>query len=299
MRIGLIGAGRWGRNAARAIAANAKLAWVADADGAAAKALALEHGVPFVHMDGHFGIGGSLFPWGDVAGIWCATPIETHEIIVHAALVAGKHVLCEKPLARTKAQAEMLAEEARRSGLVLMCDFTWCGHRGVMDMLDDTYGPTEYRATRHAKDDRGFDPLEDLLPHDVALAGFTFGLDQPWVPALRVCVGVNGAHLVTLDYGHERRARLSYSYESAEKVRRVEVFGETWVHEHTHAENTGENLPGAPEPLSVIVREFISAITEQREPTIGGAAEFVHVAAVIEAAKQSRARGGEWVDVER
>jgi predicted dehydrogenase len=40
-----------------------------------------------------------------------------------AALAAGKHVLCEKPLARTAAEARRLAREAGRAGVVHMCGF--------------------------------------------------------------------------------------------------------------------------------------------------------------------------------
>lgn len=283
-RIGLIGAGRWGRNAARAMAKAGVLAWVADADPYAASSLAAEHGVSFVHMDGHFGIGGNLFPWDEVTGCWLATPIETHELLVHAALSAGKHVLCEKPLSRSKAQAVELAADAERRGLVLMCDFTWLGHAGVMALTNSDC--STYVAQRWAKDDRGFDAIEDLMPHDLVLAERLFGCD-----ARAVSVDAEGIWVKFGDIGFSgiQLASLSYRYDSDEKRRRVRIG---------HNENNGELPEGAPEPLSVILDEFISAIREHRQPRIGGAAEFVHVAAVIEAAKASRAKGGEWVDVQ-
>ena len=283
-RIGLIGAGRWGRNAARAMAKAGVLAWVADADPYAASSLAAEHGVSFVHMDGHFGIGGNLFPWDEVTGCWLATPIETHELLVHAALSAGKHVLCEKPLSRSKAQAAELAADAERRGLVLMCDFTWLGHAGVMALTNSDC--STYVAQRWAKDDRGFDAIEDLMPHDLVLAERLFGCD-----ARAVSVDAEGIWVKFGDIGFSgiQLASLSYRYDSDEKRRRVRIG---------HNENNGELPEGAPEPLSVILDEFISAIREHRQPRIGGAAEFVHVAAVIEAAKASRAKGGEWVDVQ-
>ena len=283
-RIGLIGAGRWGRNAARAMAKAGVLAWVADADPYAASSLAAEHGVSFVHMDGHFGIGGNLFPWDEVTGCWLATPIETHELLVHAALSAGKHVLCEKPLSRSKAQAVELAADAERRGLVLMCDFTWLGHAGVMALTNSDC--STYVAQRWAKDDRGFDAIEDLMPHDLVLAERLFGCD-----ARAVSVDAEGIWVKFGDIGFSgiQLASLSYRYDSDEKRRRVRIG---------HNENNGELPEGAPEPLSVILDEFIRAIENGWQPTIGHADEFIHVAAVIEAAKASRARGGEWVDVQ-
>ena len=43
-----------------------------------------------------------------------------------AAIVAGKHVLIEKPLASMSAEARELVESAERMGVVLMCDHTFC-----------------------------------------------------------------------------------------------------------------------------------------------------------------------------
>lgn len=292
-RIGLIGAGRWGRNAARAISKAlrtvvsdeggrmtrtepiAELAWVADADDAAARAVAESHNVHT--CDPRF------ICWDDCDAVWICTPIETHELLVHAALSAGKHVLCEKPLSRSKAQAVELAADAERRGLVLMCDFTWLGHAGVMALTNSDC--STYVAQRWAKDDRGFDAIEDLMPHDLVLAERLFGCD-----ARAVSVDAEGIWVKFGDIGFSgiQLASLSYRYDSDEKRRRVRIG---------HNENNGELPEGAPEPLSVILDEFISAIREHRQPRIGGAAEFVHVAAVIEAAKASRAKGGEWVDV--
>ena len=296
-RIGLIGAGRWGRNAARAMAKAGVLAWVADADPYAASSLAAEHGVSFVHMDGHFGIGGNLFPWDEVTGCWLATPIETHELLVHAALSAGKHVLCEKPLSRSKAQAAELAADAERRGLVLMADHTWLGHAGARTVVDYD-GLTEYTAQRWAKDDRGFDALEDMLPHDVVLARRAFRNDIH-----AVCTMVLGHQtLVVMAPDVEtdaedfkpRHCSVTYSYDYDGKIREMKSRGA----DGSFHISAGALPAHAPEPLSVILDEFISAIREHRQPRIGGAAEFVHVAAVIEAAKASRAKGGEWVDVQ-
>lgn len=52
--------------------------------------------------------------------VYIASPNETHYEYVKKALKNGKHVLCEKPAAFTKAEAEQLYEYARAHGLVLM-----------------------------------------------------------------------------------------------------------------------------------------------------------------------------------
>lgn len=48
------------------------------------------------------------------------SPTHTHLELAIAALKAGKHVLCEKPLARTSTQARQIAEAAENSGNFLM-----------------------------------------------------------------------------------------------------------------------------------------------------------------------------------
>ncbi|SFF11099.1 Predicted dehydrogenase [Paenibacillus algorifonticola] len=44
------------------------------------------------------------------------TPNDSHAVIAIAALEAGKHVMCEKPMAKTAADAKLMMETARRTG---------------------------------------------------------------------------------------------------------------------------------------------------------------------------------------
>src|SRR3712207_6686798 len=64
----------------------------------------------------------------DVDLVDVCTPGDTHAEIAIAALEAGKHVLCEKPLANTVAEAEAMAEAAVRAAA-----------RGVRSMVGFTY----------------------------------------------------------------------------------------------------------------------------------------------------------------
>jgi predicted dehydrogenase len=64
----------------------------------------------------------------DVDLVDVCTPGDTHAEIAIAALEAGKHVLCEKPLANTVAEAEAMAEAAEKAAA-----------RGVRSMVGFTY----------------------------------------------------------------------------------------------------------------------------------------------------------------
>ncbi len=70
----------------------------------------------------------ALLTRDDIDVIDICTPGNTHAEIAIAALEAGKHVLCEKPLANTVAEAEAMAAaaaEAAKHGVRAMVGFTY------------------------------------------------------------------------------------------------------------------------------------------------------------------------------
>jgi len=67
----------------------------------------------------------------DVDVIDIVTPNDSHAEIAIAALKAGKHVICEKPLARTGAEAKTMFEAAQKSGVIHMVAFNYRRTPGV------------------------------------------------------------------------------------------------------------------------------------------------------------------------
>jgi predicted dehydrogenase len=112
LRIGVVGAGHFGRFHALKVAASrrARLAGVHDLDPVRAAAVAQETGTQALTWD-------ALLASSDAVVI--ATPAESHFALAAAALQAGRHVLVEKPIAATLAEAETLDEMAAARGLVL------------------------------------------------------------------------------------------------------------------------------------------------------------------------------------
>lgn len=70
----------------------------------------------------------------DVDTVVVCTPPHLHAEITVAALRAGKHVLCEKPLARTDDEARTMVEAAGRSERVLWCGFNHRYHPAVQQI---------------------------------------------------------------------------------------------------------------------------------------------------------------------
>jgi predicted dehydrogenase len=118
IRFGLIGAGHVAQIShipAINRLQNATLAAVCDDDIAKAHGLAQRYGVPRAFSDFE-----ELLRVPDVDAVVLSTPNHLHAPMTLAALEYGKHVLCEKPPARSAAEAQQMADAARRSGKTLM-----------------------------------------------------------------------------------------------------------------------------------------------------------------------------------
>jgi predicted dehydrogenase len=126
LRIGVLGAARIAPQAlirpARQLAA-AEVVAVAARDEARARRFAEKHGVPRVHADY-----GALLADPEIEAVYNPLPNGLHCEWTIRALEAGKHVLCEKPLASNADEAERMAATAEKAGLVLDEAFHWRAH---------------------------------------------------------------------------------------------------------------------------------------------------------------------------
>ncbi|MGO9645541.1 MAG: Gfo/Idh/MocA family protein [Candidatus Bathyarchaeia archaeon] len=68
----------------------------------------------------------------EIEAIIVCTPPHLHSEISIAAMESGKHVLCEKPLARTVDQAESMIRKAKQTGKVLKCGFNHRHHPAIL-----------------------------------------------------------------------------------------------------------------------------------------------------------------------
>jgi myo-inositol 2-dehydrogenase/D-chiro-inositol 1-dehydrogenase/scyllo-inositol 2-dehydrogenase (NAD+) len=112
MKVLLVGAGRAGANHASHLTS---VAGVFDSDAEAARTLAERHGVTAY---------ASLEAGLEAAdAVVISTPTFTHCELALAALRAGRHVLCEKPMALDEAECEAMIAAAREAGVVLQIGF--------------------------------------------------------------------------------------------------------------------------------------------------------------------------------
>jgi predicted dehydrogenase len=166
LRIGLVGAGHFGRFHALKIAAapRARFVGICDPDRGRAEAVGREAGgVPVMEL-------GALLEACDAVVI--AAPAEAHGGLATRALEAGCHVLVEKPLAATLAEADRLAALAAARGRVLQVGHLLrfsAEHRAITSRMTR---PLYIEATRIAPyKPRGTDVsvILDLMIHDLDL----------------------------------------------------------------------------------------------------------------------------------
>ena len=118
LRIGVLGTARISATALLGPAASVPevtVAAVAARDQARARAYAEQHGIPVAYGDYQ-----ALLADADIDAVYNPLPNSLHGPWTLRAIAAGKHVLCEKPLASNAAEAEQVAEAAEAAGLVVM-----------------------------------------------------------------------------------------------------------------------------------------------------------------------------------
>jgi predicted dehydrogenase len=108
---------------------------IASRDGERAAAAAAQLGVPR-----HYGSYDDLLADADVEAVYVPLPNHLHATWTLRAAAAGKHVLCEKPLALTVDEAAGMIEGCRAAGVLLMEAFMYRLHpmwRRVRTLIDD------------------------------------------------------------------------------------------------------------------------------------------------------------------
>ncbi|MGO4108773.1 Gfo/Idh/MocA family protein [Paenibacillus sp. YAF4_2] len=120
LKVGVIGAGSISSSHLHAYSVHpeVELTAIADMNGERAQEKAAAYGIPHVY-DNYI----ELLTNPDIDAVSICTWNNSHAEIAVSALLAGKHVLCEKPLAQTVEQALTVQEAVKRSGKLLLVGF--------------------------------------------------------------------------------------------------------------------------------------------------------------------------------
>jgi predicted dehydrogenase len=211
---------------------------IASRDGTVAATVAGELGIPRAH-----GSYEALLADQDVEAVYIPLPNHLHAVWTIAAAEAGKHVLCEKPLALTPADAERMIQVADRAGVRLMEAFMYRLHPTWVAVRDLLASGRIGRLTSvqswfsYFNDDPanirnivevGGGALYDIGCYSVNLSRMLFGAEPDRVEGMIVRDPATGTDVVTsgmLRFG-DGLATFTCSTRS-EDDQRVDVYGTT------------------------------------------------------------------------
>lgn len=171
----------------------------------------------------------------ELNAIVIATPVRFHYEMAKAALLAGKHVFIEKPMARTVAEAEELLALSEQNGLMLMVGHTFLfspAVRRMKEIIDSgDIGEIQYISARRLNlglFQKDINVAWDLAPHDISI--ILHLLDEQ--PTSVSCQGsshvnrsIEDVTMMYLTFRKNRCAFIQNSWLDPKKVRQMTVVG--------------------------------------------------------------------------
>ncbi len=326
LRLGVVGAGAWGRNHVRTVAglAEAELAAVCDTDPKVREKVARQYPAALVTAD----VPALL---GAVDAVIVASPAATHATIAQQAVDAGKPVLVEKPFALNGRDAEAVARRSAERKVPVLAGHLLVYHPAVERLRElvqtGELGKVFYlyglrvNLGQVRKDENA---LWSFGPHDVSMALYLLG-EQP----VRVAAhgksylqpGIEDVVFLTMEFASGVLAHVQLSWLDPHKERKLTVVGakkmvvfddmepreklriyDKGVDRPPEYGSFGESLairegdifiPRLPavEPLAAELAHFVRA-AQGREAPRATAEDGVRVVRVLEAASRSLACGG-------
>ena len=168
VRVGVLGAGAWAKFAhipGYLRDARCELVAIADPMIERAQEFATEFGIPSV-----YGSHEELIAREDIHLVDVCTPSATHFDLSWAALEAGKHVLCEKPVAYDYTETLRAAAFAKSKGLKTKLGFTFRyspAMRYMKELIDDGFVGTPFIFNGFEQNSQWLDPQNPLRQVDV------------------------------------------------------------------------------------------------------------------------------------
>jgi predicted dehydrogenase len=332
-RIGVIGCGYWGPHLVRNVhdIAEAELLAVSDLRPERLDHIASRYPGVRLFPDYH-----DLLA-ADIDAVVVASPIHTHYAVARDALLAGKHVLVEKPLATNVREAAELVMLARSRRRVLMAGHTFVYNPAITELrrlvqagdLGRIYYGDAARLNLGLFQ-RHVNVLWDLAPHDISILMHVLGQDPVMVSARgSTCVqaDVHDVCYLEIHFAAGTSAHVHVSWLDPDKVRRLTlvgdrrmaVFDDVSAATRLRVYDRGVDYPETDsygefelayrhgeivipyivwrEPLRLECEHFVDCVRTGRRPLSDGE-QGLAVVATLEAAERSLRSGGVRVPVE-
>jgi predicted dehydrogenase len=172
----------------------------------------------------------------EVDGVIIATPAATHFSLAKQALMAGKHIFVEKPLATTAAEVDELAAIAGAKRLVVMAGHTFIYNpavRFIKKLIDNgELGDIRYIYSQRLNLGRirsDIDALWNFAPHDISIVQYWLGEPEPLSVSRQGMAymqeGIDDVVFLTVVYPNRIIANIHVSWLDPQKVRKMIVVG--------------------------------------------------------------------------
>jgi predicted dehydrogenase len=282
LRIGIAGLGHIGKNHARILAElpDCELAAVFDTNADTAREIAEKHGTRAMS---------TLEEFADaVDAATIATPTPAHYPIAEQLLNAGKHLLVEKPITETTADARKLVDLAHQAGRILQV-----GHverfNPVMSKLEQLLTQPRFieahRLSPYPNRSIEIGVVLDLMIHDLEIILHLVRSPVKSIDAVGVPVLSRGEDIATvrLHFQNGCVANVTASRISPEKLRKIRVFQREGYVSLDYQNQTGEiyRLTGGriireeveiekDEPLKLELAAFVECARQGKQPKVSG-----------------------------
>jgi predicted dehydrogenase len=233
IKVGIIGLGYWGPNLVRNFQSvnGAEVIAVADFDD---NRLSKIHQLyPKIQL---FKDANEIFDLSDIDAVVLATPINTHYSLAKTALLKGKHVLVEKPLATSRAEVLELIDIAGEKELSLMVDHTFL-YTGAVQKIKNVVDSGELGKLQYFDSTRInlglFNPnwsvIWDLAVHDLSIFDYISGGKKPVAVSgtgvSHTQMGIENLAYISLFFEDDTFAHITSSWISPVKIRKTLIGG--------------------------------------------------------------------------
>ena len=301
MRVGIVGAGFMGQIHAAAWAKTpATLAGFVDKTAVSDHPLIQKYNAqPYANLDAML---------ADVDVVDICTPTPLHHTMALQAAAAGKHIICEKPLARTVAQAQEMVDACVEAGVKLLVAHVVrffpeyalaqkiiasgeIGETAVMRFSRCTAQPKKPANNWFLDEKQSGGLMLDLMIHDLDFARWIAG-EVKTVFAKKItsshegAVGDHGLAILTHENGTISHVEASWAYPPPMWRTRFEISGTNGVvshdsdetavtHLHLHQTGTGAsggvalpNSPLAEDPFTTEIKSFYHHLADGAETAV-------------------------------
>jgi predicted dehydrogenase len=230
--VGVIGCGEWGPNHIRTFQANPQAHVVAAIDADASRLDRIRGLYPEVEC---YTDHKKMLKDDRIKAVIIATPPPTHYALAREALLSGRHVLCEKPLCETSAQAAKLIALAKRQKLVLMVGHVFLFNPGIIKMKEladkGDLGRLYYMLavrTNLGPIRKDCNAAFDLATHDISIFNWIMGSAPVEVSATGASFlqsGIEDVVSISLKYSDKVFATIQASWLNPKKIRQITLVG--------------------------------------------------------------------------